>query len=108
MNLARELEHSWLISGIANQCGELYLIQQRLDSAVAAFVECHQVAKAAGFQDLVGIALYGMARTSAAQGHTGQAYQQGQECLAHLETIDHHRASEVQEWLSDLFAEDST
>jgi tetratricopeptide (TPR) repeat protein len=104
--LARNMGHRWSISYILNDWGELYLKQQKLDSAFAAFREALELAQAGGIQELMGVALYGLARVTAVQGNTIEARRQAQKSLQIFEAIGHFKAAEVAQWLTTLPAAD--
>jgi hypothetical protein len=53
-------------------------------------------------QDLFALALYGLARTSAAEEKYNEAKMLGRECVNILEKMGHRKAIEVRQWLDSV------
>ncbi len=82
--------------------GELYLARQELDQASAAFLQSTKAARQAQLDELIGLALYGLARVEAVQGYTVKARHLGRESLTILKATGHHQATLVSQWLGEL------
>jgi len=102
LTLARKIGYRWYVSFILSKWGELYLKQQKLELASTAFVDALETGQEIGGQELVAIALYGLARVAAARGNIVEAYDQGQESLRIFETMGHRDAAKVKKWLKKL------
>jgi tetratricopeptide (TPR) repeat protein len=78
--------------------GELLLFQKQLNQAATTFREALQAAPQ-GHEMLRGLAYYGLARVTAAQGHKREALIQGRKSLQIFEQLDYAKASEVRQWV---------
>lgn len=99
--LARQIANHWLLATTLYEWGDFHLRQQRFDVANIAFREARDIASE-GNAEYLALASYGLARIAAAHGDTLEAYRQGQESLAALESMGHSKASEVRSWLDTL------
>jgi len=100
--LARNLEYPWLLCGVLREYGELLLKQEEFDSAEEVFQECLRIARKVNVSEFAGLAMYGLARTSAAQGERNQSRAWGQKSLEILRTIGHGKWTEVEKWLAGV------
>lgn len=100
LQLARKIGHRWLTGRLLDHWGELHLLTQRFDPAQVAFQELYELARIIQSQDMVGGALYGLARVAAAQGNEDRARQLGEESQDNYTAIGHFKVNEVQEWLA--------
>lgn len=101
---ARQADLASLIAEILYRLGEWHY--RHGDTAVAETTWCEALTHAQTIQsnELTAKTLFGLARISAANGQTHQALQTAHQSLALLESIGHHRAAEVQQWLAQLSA----
>lgn len=102
LGIAREMGYNWLTSETLCEWGELHLRLGELEQAKSDFEEALALAREMEGAELIGFALYGLARIAAAQGDYAQAQQLGQESLAVNVAMGHRRADEVAEWLATL------
>lgn len=100
--LAREIGHRWQVGRVLSEWGELQLAQGRNQVAAAAFRELFELARMLQSQELVAVALYGLARFAASQEDMAQARQQGRESLDAFVAIGHYKVQEVKAWLATL------
>ena len=103
LHLSREIGHRWYNSVIWKEIGELRLKQGLLNAATEAFTKSMQVARDVSSQELIGLALYGLARTAAARQNFPEARLQAQTSLSIFETMGHSKENEVRDWLNTLF-----
>ena len=97
--LARQIGQRWQVGRVLAELGELQLVVGG-ETAVSTFQELFHLARTLQSQELVALALYGLARIAAREGKTAVAQQRGQESLTGLVAIGHHRVHEVQQWLA--------
>lgn len=99
--LARQIGQRWQVGRVLAELGELQLVVEG-ETAVSTFQELFHLARTLQSQELVALALYGLARVAAREGKTAVAQQRGQESLTGLVAIGHHRVHEVRQWLSAI------
>jgi len=104
LDLARQIEHHWYISNIQNEWGELHLAQDDRAAAAEAFEEAKRVATQLRCEDLLALALYGLARIAVAEGNLEEAGFLVKESLATLEDIHHHKVGEINSWRTEHLA----
>lgn len=104
LQLARSIGHRWQIGRILSEWGELRLAQGQTEAAQAAFQEFFTLARILQSQELVAIALYGLARVTAVWGQPAQARAYAQESLDTFTAIGHYKVQEVAEWLKLVIA----
>jgi tetratricopeptide (TPR) repeat protein/transcriptional regulator with XRE-family HTH domain len=103
LTLAKQLGRPEINSTTLYEYGILYLDQQKLEAAEAIFREMLNTTPE-GDQDLSALAHYGLARIAATQGNVDEARQRGEVSVAVLETMGHHKAKEVRDWLDSITA----
>jgi len=96
--LARQIGIPQITANGLYEYGNLYLDQQHIEAAEAAFSEMLTIVPEGG-QDLIALAYYGLARSAAAQGNTYEARKLGDGSVAVLEAMGHRKAKEVRNWL---------
>jgi tetratricopeptide (TPR) repeat protein len=99
LRLSREIGHRWYSSVIWKEIGELRLKQKLLNSAYEAFVKALELARDVNGPELIGLALYGLARAAAARPNYAEARLHGQTCLTIFQSMGHQKGKEVQNWL---------
>ncbi len=102
LTLAQDIGHRWQVARVLSEWGE-YQIQAG-ETAVAhqTFQELFRLARILQSQELVAVALYGLARETAARGDVASAVEYGRESLDTFTAMGHARVQEVQEWLAGL------
>lgn len=102
LTLAQDIGHRWQVARVLSEWGE-YQIQVG-DTAVAhvTFQELFRLARILQSQELVAVALYGLARIAAARGDIDAAKEHGWESLDTFTAIGHANVQEVKDWLTDL------
>jgi tetratricopeptide (TPR) repeat protein/transcriptional regulator with XRE-family HTH domain len=99
--LAQSIGNPQIISTALYESGNLFLDQNQIKKAEASFREMLSSIPE-GDQELLALAHYGLARTAAAQGNIEDARALGETSVSALETIGHHNAQEVREWLNSI------
>jgi tetratricopeptide (TPR) repeat protein/transcriptional regulator with XRE-family HTH domain len=97
--LARESGQYWLKISVYNGWGEMSLSQGDFISAERFFQESLEIAKRLDIQEHIGAALYGLSRAAAECGDLQEAVHLSRESLSVLNSIQHHKAVEVRNWL---------
>ncbi len=100
---ARGMEHYWLISRGLVARGNHQLQLCDWEQARITFNDALDTAQEVELYDFVGKAKYGLAQVARAQGDITTARKEGKESLALLEAMEDEQATQVKEWLSDLF-----
>lgn len=100
--LAREIGHRWYGSVIWKEFGELRLRQEYMNAASESFTKALELAREVNSPELIGLALYGLARTAAARKNFAEARLQGLTCLDIFKATGHQKEWEVQGWLNTL------
>jgi len=100
--LVHSLKQGRGLRTLLNEWGELYLGQQALKMARAAFQASAKIAREQGDPTQAGQAGYGLARVAAAQDDFDEARRRGQASLEALELAEHAQAAEVSRWLAEL------
>lgn len=102
LEIAKNTEHRLYESAILCNFGWLYLNQPKIDidSASTAFLESLKIAQEAGIPEQMANAMYCLAKVAAAKCNPFEMNSWGQRSLAIFQSIDHHRATEVKEWLN--------
>ena len=100
--IARKIGHRWLLSINSDEWGYVQLLRGKYREAATAFTEALTLAKEIDAQHLVGEALYGLARTAAAEKELDTAHRYAGESLNLFTTIGYFRGKEVQAWLATL------
>lgn len=99
LTLARRIGQRQQVGRVLAALGEVQLVAG-VETAVSTFQELFHLARTLQSQELVALALFGLARIAARGGETAVARQRGQESLTGLVAIGHHRVHEVQQWLT--------
>lgn len=81
------------------ELGNLYLNQQQIEVAEAKFTEM-LTSIPEGNLDLLALAQYGLAQSTAAKGNVQAARKLGEMSVTSLEESGNHKAKEVREWLN--------
>lgn len=102
LTLAQDIGHRWQVARVLSEWGE-YQIQAG-ETAVAheTFQELFRLARILQSQELVAVALYGLARETAARGNIDTAKEHGRESLDTFIAIGHVKVQEVKDWLAGL------
>jgi tetratricopeptide (TPR) repeat protein/transcriptional regulator with XRE-family HTH domain len=98
LSLARHVGIPQITSIILYECGNLYFEQKQFEAAEETFREMLAITPT-GTQDLIALAQYGLARISAVQGKTEEAFKLGEMSSNTLESLGHRSAKEVRDWL---------
>lgn len=96
---AREIRNEVDICTILNKWGQFQLNLQQIDLAYEAFSESLTIAVAAGFQELVAMASFGLAQAEFKKGNLADAYHKGYQSLSLLTAMGHKDSEKVAEWL---------
>ena len=104
--LAQEIGRRWYVGIILVEQGEVYLREQKPDTATAAFLRALQIAqqpaKKSDILFIVALALFGLGRVAEFRGNFVEAQRHGQASLAIMEAIGHVEAAGVKAWLAAL------
>lgn len=100
--LARQMGRRPDIGSFLNHLGELHIKRRKLDAASEAFRGALEIAQETGDQDVIALALYGLARVMAIRGRIAEAQNYGEDSLVILESTSHLREGEVRRWLEML------
>jgi tetratricopeptide (TPR) repeat protein len=100
LNLANKTEHRLYESAILCSFGFLYLKQQKIECASTAFLKSLEIAKEAGIPEQMANAMYYLARVAAAKCNPFEMNDWGLKSLAIFQSIGHHRARDVRQWLN--------
>jgi tetratricopeptide (TPR) repeat protein/transcriptional regulator with XRE-family HTH domain len=101
LSLARQLGIPQITCNTLYEYGNLLLNLQQPQAAEAVFREMLILIPEGG-QDLLALARYGLAQTSAAQGHLDEARELGSTSVTVLQTMGHRKAKVVSDWLDSL------
>ncbi len=104
--LAREIGHRWQIARCLELQGEIQLALQKSQPAQELFQELYELARMMQSQELIGVALYGLARVTAVTGDGKTAVRYAQESLDTFTAIGHHQVQLVQQWLKEALRAD--
>ena len=102
LHLAVDIGHRWYTSVIWKEIGELKLKQGYPNSASDAFKKALDLAREVNSSELMGLAIYGLARVAEAQKNNAEARLQGQSCLNIFEWMGYYKKYEVQKWIESL------
>ena len=102
LHLSTEIGHRWYNGVVWKELGELRLKQQLPNVAASAFKKAVELAREVNSPELIGLALYGLARVAALQKNYAEARLQAQTSLNIFEQIGHHKKKEVTAWLSSI------
>ncbi len=101
LTLARQVGIPQITCNSLYEIGNLYLDQQHIEAAEAAFREMLLTIPKGG-QDLTALAQYGLARIAVAQDKINEARRLGEASVTALETMGHRSAEEARFWLDKL------
>ena len=101
LNLAREINLPRIICVCLYEYGNVYLQQQLLPEAEAAFNKMF-ASVPEGDQELLALVQYGLARVALAESNFIEAQKLGVASVTVLEAIGHRNAQEVRSWLNIL------
>ncbi|HEX6387335.1 MAG TPA: tetratricopeptide repeat protein [Anaerolineae bacterium] len=102
LGLARAIGHRWQIGRVLSEMGELQVAQSETDAAMTSFRELFELARILHSQELVAVALYGLARAAALEGELIRAREYAEESLDTFIAIGHYKVHEIKEWLAEL------
>lgn len=102
LKLATDVNHPWLISAVRNKRGDLWENQGKFELAGAEFSDALSIARKLKDPDLIGQALFGLAKAQLALGDDQDARDKGSESYSVLQGADHYRTEEVRRWLDQL------
>lgn len=102
LTLAQDIGHRWQVARVLSEWGEFQI--QAGETAVAhqTFQELFRLARILQSQELVAVALFGLARETAARGNLDAAKEHGRESLDTFTAMGHAKVQEVKEWLAAL------
>ncbi len=99
--LAKQINIPQMTANALHEYGNLQVDQRHIKRAEGIFHEMLSIVPE-GNQDLLALAQYGLARTSALQGKRREAIDLGRTSVTTLETIGHKQAQEVRAWLATI------
>lgn len=99
LQMAEAIGHRWQTARILGEWGEVQLELEPTE-ALSAFQRLYELARVLQSQELVAVALFGLARVTAVTGDWAQASQFAAESLDTFTAIGHFNVQEVQEWLN--------
>lgn len=102
LKLATDVNHPWLISAVRNKRGDLWENQGKFELAGAEFSDALSIARKLKDPDLIGQALFGLAKAQLALGDDQDARDKGSESYSVLQGADHYRTEEVRRWLDQF------
>lgn len=102
LKLATDVNHPWLISAVRNKRGDLWENQGKFELAGTEFSDALSIARKLKDPDLIGQALFGLAKAQLALGDDQDARDKGSESYSVLQGADHYRTEEVRRWLDQL------
>lgn len=102
LTLGQDIGHRWQVARVLSEWGEYQILVG--DTAVAheTFQELFRLARILQSQELVAVALFGLARETAVRGDLDTAREHGRESLDTFTAIGHAKVQEVNEWLVGL------
>ena len=100
--LATDANHLWMVSAVRNKRGDLWQNQGSFELASTEFSDALRIARELKDPDLIGQALFGLAKAQLALGNDQDARDKGSESYSILQGIDHYRTEEVRRWLDTL------
>ncbi len=101
LQLAHQIGRPQIVANVLYEYGSLFLDQQQVDRAETVLQEMLTTIPE-GSQELLALAHYGQARVAALQGNINAAFQLGESSAVVLETMGHHNAKEVRQWLASI------
>jgi tetratricopeptide (TPR) repeat protein len=108
LHLAVDIAQRWYTSVIWKEIGELKLKQGYPNSASDAFKKALDLAREVNSPELMGLAIYGLARVAAVQNNDAEARLQGQNCLNIFQWMGYYKKDEVQTWIESLTPRSTT
>ena len=102
LQLATDTKHPWLTSAVCNKRGDMRLNQDKFELAGVEFSGALSIARELKNPDLIGQALFGLAKAQLALGNNQDARDKGSESYSILQGADHYRTEEVRRWLDQL------
>ena len=102
LEYARQAHGVWLISETLSMWGETCLAAGMPDAARLAFGEALHIAEEVNGQELLALALFGLARVAAGRSDLAEAQNLGHRAFDHFSTEGHFMARDVQYWLGTL------
>lgn len=102
--IATKIGHRWLLSGNYLELGWVKLAQSQLDAANIAFETAFELAEEINVIHYAGLSQWGLAKVAKQRQNYRDALAIGNESLRILNSINHHNASAVMKWLSELSA----
>lgn len=102
LEIAQQMEHPWLICETRCVLAELNLKQGQVESARTLFQDVFDRATVVGAQELVAIALFGLARVAHARADYCAARQLAQTSSTLFLAMGHGKESVIAAWLSAL------
>lgn len=102
LTLAQDIGHRWQVARVLSEWGEFQIQTGQTAVAHKTFQELFRLARILQSQELVAVALYGLARETAVRGEIEAAQEHGRESLDTFTAIGHAKVQEVKEWLAAL------
>ena len=101
LSIARQIGRPQTTANILYEYGNFCLDQQQIEAAEAIFHEILTTLRE-GDQDLIALALYGLARVNALKGDFQEARKLGEASFTSLELLGHRNAGQVRDWLASI------
>ena len=102
LTLAQDIGNRWQVARVLSEWGEFQIQAGQTAVAHETFQELFRLARILQSQELVAVALYGLARETAAHGDMSLAKEHGRESLDTFTAIGHAKVQEVKDWLVGL------
>ena len=99
LSSAHELNDVWFLGRGLEGYGDFLLAIGQFEQAKNTFAELLRISRQSELLEMVGTALFGLARAAQAQLKVDEARQLGMESLITLEAIKHFQAERVKDWL---------
>jgi tetratricopeptide (TPR) repeat protein len=102
LKLAREIGHRWQVARCLSEMGDIQLTLKQYTEADTTFRELYELARMMQSQELIALALFGLARVTAVQDNLQSARQYAQESLDAFIAIGHYQVNHIQNWLKTI------
>ena len=102
LTLAQDIGNRWQVARVLSEWGEFQIQAGQTAVAHETFQELFRLARILQSQELVAVALFGLARETAAHGDMSLAKEHGRESLDTFTAIGHAKVQEVKDWLVGL------
>ncbi len=102
LTLAQDIGHRWQVARVLSEWGEYQIQAGQTAVAHETFQELFRLARILQSQELVAVALFGLARETAVRGDIDTAREYGRESLDTFTAMGHAKVQEVKAWLSGV------